>query len=415
MRMSRTRAVVAVVSAAVVLPWLGACGGEGTGARAGEGVADSAGVTVVETTREAWRAGEGWAVDPEPVVSVGDGDVAFERIVGTVRLDDGRTVVLDAGSGRVRWIDPEGGVVAEAGGRGDGPDEFAGPAGLARLSADTVLVWDAGARAVVAYLDGARVRRWAVPPYAGGSLDSPVALADGSLVFPGRVAMGDRPLDADGRTRFDGPLLRWDRVGEGFDTVAFVPTDEIMTMRIGGRSALGVPPYAATTTVAARGDRIVVGDGAARVDARGRGWMQVDVLDREGALVARYRAPAPRGAVEPSDRESYLRALERRARTPQEVAMLPALRTSLVFPERHPAYGGLRVGDDGTLWLRTGPVTPPAPPAGPWTVLDPDGALLGTVEVPEGFELRAVDGEFLTGIWRDDLDVQHLRVYRLRR
>lgn len=392
----------------------GACGdgAEGGGSGGGEAV-DSAGVRLVVSARPAWRAGEAWTVESEPLFSVGDGDPSFQRIVDLLPLDDGRLVVVDAGSGRLRWLGPDGSVLAVAGGLGEGPEEVRRPAGLVGLSADTVAVWDAASQALVAFVDGLPALRSPLPTYGGGSLQKPLSLGSGVLAVPAREAVGDRPLDANGRARFPAPVLRWDRTSDGYDTLAVAPTDEIMTMRIGGRPALGVPPFAKLTTFAAREGRLFVGDGEARVDEGGRSWMQVDEYDASGALRARFRAPAPRGAVAPADRESYIGILEGMARTPQEVAMLPALRTSIVFPERHPAYGGLLVDDAGHLWLRTGPVTPPAPPEGPWAVLSPEGRWLGTVETPPRFDLRAVRGDRLMGVWRDAADVEHVRVYRL--
>ncbi|MEQ9570160.1 MAG: hypothetical protein RLN75_08225, partial [Longimicrobiales bacterium] len=93
------------------------CGTEGTPGGVGSAAAaDSAGVVLVESTRPAWGADDGWTVDPEPVLSVGDGDVDFVYIADLDVLADGRLVVLDAGTGRVRWIDADGEVTAEAGG-----------------------------------------------------------------------------------------------------------------------------------------------------------------------------------------------------------------------------------------------------------------------------------------------------------
>ncbi len=392
----------------------GACGdGAEAGAAGGGEAVDSAGVRVVVSARPAWQPGDSWTVEPEPELSVGEGEASFQRIVGLVPLDDGRLVVLDAGSGQVRWLGVDGSVEGVAAGLGEGPDEVRRPVGLVRLPADTVAVWDAGSQALVAFVDGLPGPRIPLPTYAGGSLRMPLPLGDGALAVPAREAVGDRPLEANGRARFDAPVLRWDRTSDTYEPLAVAPTDEIMTMRIGGRPAMGVPPFAKLTTFAARGGRLYVGDGEARVDEGGRSWMQVDEYDASGALRARFRAPAPRGVVETADRESYIGILEGMARTPQEVAMLPALRTSLVFPERHPAYGGLLVDDRGHLWLRTGPVTPPAPPEGPWTVLSPEGRWLGTVDTPPRFDLRAVQGDRLVGVWRDAADVEHVRVYRL--
>ena len=97
-------------------------------------VRDSAGVEIVESTGPSWQGGEGWRVDPDPLLRLGvvDGDPAyqFSGIAGLARLEDGTVVVADEGSQEVRFFDAGGKVVAVVGGGGGGPGEFTGLAGL---------------------------------------------------------------------------------------------------------------------------------------------------------------------------------------------------------------------------------------------------------------------------------------------
>ena len=50
-----------------------------------------------------------------------------------------------------------------------------------------------------------------------------------------------------------------------------------------------------------------------------------------------------------------------------------------------------------------------------WLILDADGAWLGTVEVPDRFSVTDITMETVLGVWRDELDVEHPQVLRLRR
>lgn len=48
-----------------------------------------------------------------------------------------------------------------------------------------------------------------------------------------------------------------------------------------------------------------------------------------------------------------------------------------------------------------------------WSVFDPNGRLLGTVPMPPKFGALQIGGDFVLGHWVDDLDVEHVQLYRL--
>jgi hypothetical protein len=48
-----------------------------------------------------------------------------------------------------------------------------------------------------------------------------------------------------------------------------------------------------------------------------------------------------------------------------------------------------------------------------WIVIDSDGRWLGTVDLPGGFELFRVYEDALLGVWKDSLDVEHVRLHAL--
>jgi len=50
---------------------------------------------------------------------------------------------------------------------------------------------------------------------------------------------------------------------------------------------------------------------------------------------------------------------------------------------------------------------------GAFDVYGPDRVFLGRVEVP--VMLTQVTGSKLVGVWRDELDVEHVRIYRFHR
>jgi hypothetical protein len=68
---------------------------------------------------------------------------------------------------------------------------------------------------------------------------------------------------------------------------------------------------------------------------------------------------------------------------------------------------------DGNLWVLA--YTRPGDERRSWTVFAPEGRALGTVETPPGLRIMEIGADYVLGVWRDDLDVEHVRMYRLDR
>jgi hypothetical protein len=101
------------------------------------------------------------------------------------------------------------------------------------------------------------------------------------------------------------------------------------------------------------------------------------------------------------------------ASTPQEEQMLGPLLEALVFPETRAAFSDLRLDGAGSIWLRTGRHFPPFAPSNEWTVLSDEGVLLGTLSLPERFEVLEFGGDYVLGVWKDEMDVEFVRLYSL--
>ncbi|UCG88430.1 MAG: hypothetical protein JSW71_07780, partial [Gemmatimonadota bacterium] len=76
-----------------------------------------------------------------------------------------------------------------------------------------------------------------------------------------------------------------------------------------------------------------------------------------------------------------------------------------------PALEAMRVDDGGNLWIQ--PYSRPGEEERNWWVLGREGRLLGSVQVPARFRLLHIGEDFALGRWRDDLDVEHVQLYRL--
>jgi len=57
----------------------------------------------------------------------------------------------------------------------------------------------------------------------------------------------------------------------------------------------------------------------------------------------------------------------------------------------------------------------PGHPAEAWSVFDTSGVWLGKVATPGGFEIFEIGADYLLGVYRDDLTVEQVRLYGLRR
>jgi len=115
------------------------------GADAGDGRASSREALGAEDGQTP-VAVEAWVLSDTLVVEIGvrEGDEAYQlhRVRGSVRLEDGRIVVLNAGTHQLRYYDSDGLFLNAVGGRGEGPGEFRSPAGLRRAEDGGLQVWD---------------------------------------------------------------------------------------------------------------------------------------------------------------------------------------------------------------------------------------------------------------------------------
>jgi hypothetical protein len=87
-----------------------------------------------------------------------------------------------------------------------------------------------------------------------------------------------------------------------------------------------------------------------------------------------------------------------------------------------PAFSQLHVDRTGALWVRdarathfyvTGSFSAVPTESADYSVFDRDGRWLCEVAVPEGVRLMEIGDDYLTGVRKDSLDVEHVVVYRI--
>ena len=81
------------------------------------------------------------------------------------------------------------------------------------------------------------------------------------------------------------------------------------------------------------------------------------------------------------------------------------------LPLTMPSYEHARVDALSNVWVkeynRPGDNTPR------WSMFDSSGVWLGTLTFPVRFEPLDIGSDYVLGLWRDEDDVEHVRMYQL--
>lgn len=395
----------------IVIPCaaLAACGGDA--AAAGPAVRDSAGIQIVQNTAPAWGKDDGWRVSAEPImelgVAEGDPNHQFGVVADALRLSDGSVMVADGQANVVRLYDAGGRFVKTVGKQGGGPGEFQGLWNLFLLPGDTVAAHDYQASRLTLFAPGGTLARTVtLSPLDKTLPPRPVGIfADGGMVVipmynPNFEDTGGKP------TRDTATLARYSAAGEQTGSLGRIAGEESFTMMAGdGENRIAMRPsvpFGGNTFVAVSGTRMLVGDNA-RYELAERG--------ADGRVTRLIRRDLPAEPVTDADREDYLE--ERRpAENDRFRQAHERMLAQMPFPERKSAFQALQIDARGNAWVQRHA----APGADtPWDVFDPEGRLLGSVTLPGGLKVLQIGDDFIVGAWKDDLDVQHVRVYRLEK
>ncbi len=392
------------LTVAGLLPALAACGGDARAA--GPVVRDSAGVRIVENGAPAWKDGEEWRLAAEPALDIGmvDGppQYQFGAVAGVVRLGDGTVVVGDDQSKDLRFFDRAGRHLRTVGRKGGGPGEFEMVGSLVAVG-DSLLVGDWSNRRVTVFApDGSVVRL--VPLDAAGSstFTFPVGYFRGGGVLL-RTGIMFTSASKAGLSRDSVTFLRLDPGGLPAQVGRF-PGGESFTEKQGSGS------ITVTSRAFGRAEQVaVVPDGFFYGSSDSYEIGRYDTAGRLRRLVRRAQPVRP---VTPADVERYKevrrRDIDASYRQAQERSF-----AAMPFPETMPAHGDIQADRAGNLWVSDYMVTPDDPAR--WTVFDPEGRMLGAVTTPARFRVHEIGDDYVLGVWKDEMDVEHVRLYSLEK
>jgi hypothetical protein len=228
-------------------------------------------------------------------------------------------------------------------------------------------------------------------------------LSDGRLIAQSQnaVTLESRP----GAGRDTVPLFALDLVRGVADSLGGFPSHDYMIHTGRGSVSAGNLPFGKDLHVVVHASRVYVGT------ADGPELLGLGADGRVERVVRWTAAPVP---VTAADIEAYTQALsqefgpgqeERRERFLLRLKQTP-------FPKWKPAYAGLLAGPEGSLWVRRYTEPDRSAPAD-FEVFDSTGRWLGGVRMPPGYDPAQITAGAVVGTWRDENDVQHVRVYRM--
>ncbi|MEX0894016.1 MAG: 6-bladed beta-propeller [Gemmatimonadota bacterium] len=401
--------------------WIGACDLVRP-ADPGVVITDSAGVRIVQNEAPAWTADKSWRLVEPPTVQIGamDGEPAylFDRIMGAVTLSDGRIVVADMGASELRFFDPDGQHLMSVGSRGEGPGEFRQVMGLHRLPDDGIAVYDLLERLHMYGSDGTYRDVIATGSMPLPSVD-PITfqlnpptgirvvgwLEDGTF-----IGWEASRLAVTAERRFeqaDTLTLTFSRFGRDGAVLNELVSLEGPAYHPHPMNLILPAVFGATTYAGTDGRSLIVG------------------LSREGEV----RWYHPEGRLERLTRRAWPGQAATEGMVDDYVRhSVPPLREDIArgrtFADTLPRFSRLVSDRAGNVWLRHfevshGATTTHHRPTydGPstWSVVDPDGRWLGEVTTPADFTVFEIGQDHVLGMYRDEFDVEYVRVYALEK
>lgn len=369
---------------------------------------DSAGVRIIETAGSAWTAETAWTIDPEPIADIGGGRAPGTALHGAgriVRLSDGGFVVAHRRGTQVVWFDANGKFRHSAGHVGRSPGGFMVLGDVFAMPGDSVLAIDPEVQRLSVFgPDGEFARLEAIDFVEAGSPAVFGVLADGSILGLREFAFEEGMTAGVNRDSLPFVILQ---PGGGYEnTASAFPTSEHWLFGFGEGMAGGALPFGSESQVAATADGFWFGSGESP---------EVTRHGADGRLLEILRWDAEPDSL-PAERVEAFKAgaMATAAGNPPAVAEMRNFLQDMPFPATSPYTGQMIVDPDGSMWI--GPYHAWTEPAGGWwTVFETDGRRLGMVEIPAGFEMRAVGTDRVYGIWTDDEGTESVRVYGLNR
>ena|GEM_PF-3540552 len=379
---------------------------------------DSAGITIFESAAPLWAEGKGWSVGGEPRLELtAPADQPLRGPMEALRLSDGRFVVSEAQPPSVRYFNADGRWLYDVGTAADGRNHLQSIFDLDVGKGDTVMAYDLVTRRATRY-----------DPNGGvvGVTAAPESLsANGASGFlPRGFAPDGRILLQRADTPFPFPGAAWSILPDSstlyWQSPSGALTDSTPRMATGeffgfpvetGRPVNFLAPLARPLGAEARfvggADLVWIGD-ARRWELRG--------VDAEGKIVRIIRLAKPVMPLSPALRDTFIaRYRARRVGGGLVQRQFAEGIGKAPFPDTLPAFTGIFVATDSTLWLQHAGLLEglPGDAALDWTLIGADGRWLGEITMPPGFRPTDAGRGWVLGLWSDRESAPRVRLYPL--
>lgn len=382
------------------LVMLAACGAADAGSLVT--VRDSAGVEIVDNHAAPANVAR-WRLSDAPTLDIGvvEGDSAYQifRARGAVRLEDG-IVIANSGTRQLRFYDEAGRHVRSVGRRGEGPGEFRALSGVWRYGPDSLITWDEPLRRATVFdrdgnlggvitLQQPALNPTIVTPFFDGSLFVVDALFD---------------MSGSGRRQQYAAYARVARDGTLLDSLGRFPTFTTIPIRYGdGGGIIGSTIFGPRGMVAASPAGFVVGLGRDE---------ELTWYDPGGTARRVARWVGGDRTVSSADVERYRKARLARARDGNDRRREQDILDQSPVADQFPALEDLAIDRRDNVWLRVYDRPGYDGPAR-WLVFDDDGAMTARVETPRRLRMFEIGADYVLGVFLDELDVEHVRLYEL--
>ena len=361
---------------------------------------------IAENTEPSWTESERWQVD-SPLVHIGvvEGDPLYQlhRVIGAVRLTDGRIVVANGGTNELRFYDHMGRYLSTAGRTGEGPGEFRQLARLDAMRGDTLVVFDGALRRISLFdAAGTFVRTFGLPAIDERTYPRPRGgvFADGSV-----LAYTERSAGPGTVVREPGLFYR---IGAGDTVPRIIGEFPIRGFFVDSLAGSMVLPFEPHSWPVAAGEVFYVGHG---------GGFDIGVYSRDGVLVRQIRWLRTPEQVTADD---VTRFMDGQLARIEDVDLRERLRpryeevySRLETPLSKPAFSDIRIDRESNIWAAE--YRSPGGSLDAWFVFNPEGRLLGRVDFPEGVIVYHIGTDAVVARSTHDLGVEHIIMYRLRK
>ena len=356
-------------------------------------------------------ASASWTLSEEPSVVIGGADeregYLLHQVVGATRLSDGRIVIANGSSLQLRYYDPEGKHLFDAGGEGEGPGEFQSLDHFTRLPGDSILALSWPSQLVRFGPEGryAGSSPYEPSPCQGCMCHEGRLIPDGSLLmvyslYAGIYQSQRCPIPSEPRP--SAVIGRFDPAIGALDTIAELPGAELSYPAEGRMFA-----YPRNLVHGIARDRVYLGDTGSDI---------ILELSLRGDTIATLPVPFDPSSV------------------PADARQQPGERESpwtYTYPDHYPRYARLVAAPGERVWVMAYPpareplshwelVRPtqfrrPEEGGALWRVVGRDGQSVAELRTPEGYFLLEVGDDYILGIHKDELDRESVRLYGLIR